>query len=266
MKITSLVENTAGANNVKAKHGLSLYIRTAKHRMLFDLGPDDTVFRNAAALGVDLTAVDTVIVSHGHFDHGGALARFLQVNGTATVYVQAGAFVPHFTRAGLFKIPIGLDASLQADRRIVTLNGDTRLDDELYLFTVPEQPLLRSPMNDVLLDQNGKDAFLHEQDLIVTEGDRNVLVMGCGHAGAANILQKAAPFAPAACVGGFHLYDPVLHRTAPKELLGALAEQLNGSGAAFYTCHCTGKKAYAYLSARMPSLHYLACGETVELP
>ncbi len=261
MKIISLVENVA-SNGCKAKHGLSLYIETKNHRLLFDLGPDETLFENAGRLGVDLRAVDTVIISHGHNDHGGALARFLEINNTAAVYVQAQAFKPHYV-AALIKIPIGLEKPLAQHPQVRLLHGDHKIDNELFLFTVPSHPLLPSPTNNVLYEENARDAFLHEQNLLIFE-DPVTLVMGCGHAGVVNIMEKAKEFAPACCVGGFHLFDPVLRRTAPKELLESIAERLNAyENTRFYTCHCTGEKAFAFLSERVPRLSYLACGQTL---
>ena len=70
MKIISLVENRT-KSDCKAKHGLSLYIETKTHKILFDLGSDDTLFDNAVRRNIDLSKVDTVIISHGHFDHAG---------------------------------------------------------------------------------------------------------------------------------------------------------------------------------------------------
>ena len=84
MKIISLVENTI-KSELKAKHGLSLYIETKKHKILFDLGPDKTLFENAVKRNIDISKVDTVIISHGHFDHGGALKKFLDVNSSANI-------------------------------------------------------------------------------------------------------------------------------------------------------------------------------------
>ena len=91
MKIISLVENRT-KSDCKAKHGLSLYIETKTHKILFDLGSDDTLFDNAVRRNIDLSKVDTVIISHGHFDHGGALKKFLEVNSFAKIYVQKGSF------------------------------------------------------------------------------------------------------------------------------------------------------------------------------
>ena len=64
MKITSLLENTAAHPLVGAEHGLSLYIETEKHRILFDIGQTDLFARNAEALGVDLSQVDLAVLSH----------------------------------------------------------------------------------------------------------------------------------------------------------------------------------------------------------
>ena len=78
MRITSLVENTT-KSELKTKHGLSLYIETKSHKILFDLGSDSTLFENAMKRNIDISKVDTVIISHGHFDHGGALKKFLNI-------------------------------------------------------------------------------------------------------------------------------------------------------------------------------------------
>ena len=67
MRITSLVENTT-KSELKTKHGLSLYIETKSHKILFDLGSDSTLFENAMKRNIDISKVDTVIISHGHFD------------------------------------------------------------------------------------------------------------------------------------------------------------------------------------------------------
>ncbi len=264
MKITALVENTSQCE-LKAKHGLSLYIETRKHKLLFDLGPNRTLFQNAKRRNIDLAGVDAVILSHGHADHGGALRDFLKINPRAKVYVQRKAFAPHYSKTLFLKLPVGIDKGLEAHPQVVLLDGDYKIDDELSLFTVNETGNCHSPANDLLYDQNGKDDFSHEQDLLITE-DRPVLILGCGHAGVVNILGRVKNDPPKACVGGFHLCDPITKKSAPPALLNEMAEALkNYRNTQFYTCHCTGKKAYQYLSEQMPNLSYLSCGETIDV-
>ena len=116
MKAIMLVENQS-VGECKAAHGLSLYIETPDHRLLFDLGPDRTFLENAGKLGVGLEKVDTVIISHGHYDHGGGLEEFLKLNSKARVYIQKNAFEPHYSTAQGKARNIGLKPELASHPR-----------------------------------------------------------------------------------------------------------------------------------------------------
>ena len=65
MRIANLVENELGDTGCESAHGLSFYIETENHKLLFDTSPSEVLIRNAQKLGVDLTSIDTVILSHG---------------------------------------------------------------------------------------------------------------------------------------------------------------------------------------------------------
>lgn len=263
MKITALVENQSQCE-LKPKHGLSLYIETVNHKILFDLGPNDTVFANAEKRGIRLSEVDTVILSHGHIDHGGAMERFLQMNTTANIYAQKMAFEPHYSKSVFGNVDVGIKEELKDHPQVVLLEGDYQIDGELSLFVVPRIEKCRSSANNSLYTKDGRDKFLHEQNLIIYE-DKTALVMGCGHAGIVNILEKAKSFHPEICVGGYHLFNPLTKRTVPESLLKEIANELsNYPDILFYTCHCTGKKAFVYLQQRVKNMNYLSCGETID--
>jgi 7,8-dihydropterin-6-yl-methyl-4-(beta-D-ribofuranosyl)aminobenzene 5'-phosphate synthase len=264
MKITALVENQSKCELV-AKHGLSLYIETQKHKILFDLGPDNTLFENAKTRGIDLSAVDTVILSHAHMDHGGALELFFQINSIAKVYIQRKAFEPHYSRFLLWKVNIGIDSKLSNHPQIILVDGDYQVDDELSLFTVNSTDKCYSNANDALYTSSGKDDFQHEQNLIIREKSV-ALVLGCGHTGVVNILEKAKLYSPQVCIGGYHLFNPLTKRTVSKKLLNEIAQEMQiYQGLRFYTCHCTGTKAFQYLSRLISDFHYLSCGDTIEM-
>ena len=86
MKITALLENTASDCCMMTEHGLSLYIEAQGKKILFDMGQTDLFYKNALTLGIDLAEVDIAILSHGHYDHGGGLEKFLEINKKAPVY------------------------------------------------------------------------------------------------------------------------------------------------------------------------------------
>ena len=263
MKITALVENRTN-RGLNVRHGLSLYIETAKHKILFDVGPDNTLFENCEKLGVDLLKVDTVVLSHGHYDHGGALEQFLKINNSAKIYAQKKAFDPHYAKRFFVKKDISVDPGLKTRAQMRLLNGDHQIDDELFLFTTPDISKYRSGANDTLYSAAGKDDFSHEQSLMVL-GDTNVLIMGCGHAGIVNILEKASAYKPQVCVGGYHLWNPVTKKTVPDKLLDGIAQELAKYNIRYYTCHCTGSEAHGYLAGRLPDMNYLSCGGVIQL-
>ena len=100
MKITTLMENTASAECYTAEHGLSIFIETKNHVILFDSGASGAFADNAEKLGVDLGKVEMAVLSHGHYDHGGGLLRFMEKNKTAPIYMSACAFEPHLKNGG----------------------------------------------------------------------------------------------------------------------------------------------------------------------
>lgn len=273
MILTSLVDDISSYKGLVARHGLSFFIVTESHYILFDFGPDGSALkRNAAALGVDLSLVDMAFLSHGHLDHGGGIEYFLSVNKTAPIYCKENAFEQHLSKHGLFRVKIGLPEYLKKSDRFIFVKNFSRIDDELTVFSGVVDKELHSPANDnleVRLSGGGgrvKDNFSHEMNLVITEGNKKFLIMGCGHCGAANILKKAESCASSkmtAVIGGFHLIGQSI---APDKLMLDLADCLLKSSATFYTCHCTGAAGFNVLKTKMGKrLEYIACGDTLKL-
>ena len=116
MKITVLMENTAISPAFATEHGLSLYIETGKHKILFDAGQSGAFADNAAALGIDLQGTDLAILSHGHYDHADGLPVFLQRNSHAKIYVNEHAFLPCYHGRDRY---IGITPQLRGCDRLV---------------------------------------------------------------------------------------------------------------------------------------------------
>lgn len=257
MLITALAENTSAREEIGCEHGLSLYIRWQGRTILFDMGQGDLFARNAAALGLELRQVDWAVLSHGHYDHGGGLARFLQENDTAPVYVNPFAFQPHYNARGK---EIGLDPALASHPRLVFPQGDCPLCEGAWLLRPRRQrrrPLdsagLTAEVDGVLQPED----FRHEQYLLLEEDGKRVLFSGCSHNGAAEIVDW---FRPDVLVGGFHLMRRPLDRA-----LVDTARDLERLGAAYLTCHCTGEAQYGFLRPYLSRLRYLSAGMTAEV-
>ncbi len=264
MRITVLTENTACSPLVKAEHGLSLYIETGAHRILFDMGQSDLLLQNARALGVDLSQVDLSVLSHGHYDHGGGLSAFFTVNEKAPVYVNRSAFEKHYRKDGTY---IGLDPALQTCKRLVLTEECYEIDGTLSLFAcnLRQKPYGLDTAG-LLMERDGEavpEDFRHEQYLLVREGERRILISGCSHKG---ILNVAHWFAPDVLIGGFHLNKNDPETPRGKAVLDDITARLSAGNTACYTCHCTGVPQYEYLKTKMGDrLGYLACGATVEI-
>ena len=257
MKITALTENTSHSPDIECEHGLSLYIETGGIRILFDAGQTDLFARNAEKLGIDLGAVDIFVLSHGHYDHGGGLAKFLEINKTAPVYMSRYAFEPHFNGEKY----IGLDPALQNNKRIIFTDGTREIFPGITLFS-PEgrdkkYDLGSFGLTAVKEGQTVADDFRHELFAEITENDRKILFSGCSHSG---IMDIARWFNPDVLAGGFHF-----SKLDMDETLAGYAKILDSTGIKFITCHCTGTDRYEYMKPYMKNLGYISAGETVEI-
>jgi len=254
MKVVSLLENTAKNESLRFAHGLSLYIETPKHKILFDMGPDEGFVENAKALGVDLSAVDIAFLSHGHYDHGGGLEAFLAVNDTAHVYIREDAFGDFVATEEEGLRYIGIDEAVKESGRIVLTGETCPIDDELLLFSdVPRDFDTGAASGKLFCRTPGgllPDGFTHEQDLLITVGGKAVLVAGCAHRGIVNILNGAKARLgrlPDATFGGFHLFQLAEGDPNSDKVIDMTAQALLPGHTVYHTGHCTGEYAYERL-------------------
>lgn len=302
MKVVTLMDNVACSPDFVAEFGLSYYIETERHRILFDSGSTRLFAENAKRLGIDLSTVDIAILSHGHFDHGGGLMHFLSVNSKAKVYVARDAFEEYFNAQNEY---IGLSSELAQSDQIIFVDEGTDIDDGVSIVRPgreDEAYALKHPIEAYGLKvyRNGsvvEDDFSHELYLVLKAPieksgcgkesenapeasqsetsqskaaqpkaaqpeEKTIVFSGCSHRGILNIMSW---FEPDVLFGGFHLFRVDTYGEGA-EKLRAIAEELLRYRAMYYTCHCTGVSQYEFLSSLMEDrIRYLAAGDIVEL-
>lgn len=271
MKIINLVENTK-KNECLNEHGLSFYIETEKHKLLMDTGASDLFLQNAEILGVDLTQVDTVILSHGHYDHSGGLLAFAKIDPKAKIYLKDTADGDHYHLDPEEKRYIGIDPKIMKLPQVIAVSDDLKLDEELSLMTGFDGKRNPSWSNEKLKKKTGdvyvQDKFEHEQCLVLTQGERKILFSGCAHNGILSILDKYHKHFgeyPDTVISGFHMMKKTQYTPDEVEYIRHTAYELLKTKALFYTGHCTGQAAFEIMKEIMGDrLQELYSGMRVE--
>ena len=277
MRIINLIENTEGPSGCAYAHGLSFYVETKKHRMLLDLGPSGETLQNAQILGIDLKKVDTVILSHGHYDHSGGILPFAGINDQALIYMQETAVGDYFSDRGKSAPEryeyIGIDKDIAKLPQVRFLQGDNQLDEELELFTIKNRSHKLPSSNKRILVRKGDllqcDDFVHEQFLVIRQGKTRILMSGCAHSGILSIMDAFCDKygkEPDLVISGFHLMKKAEYTGDEIREIEEIAEELKKYSTWFITCHCTGLPAFDRMKAIMgDQLTYVHSGEEIDI-
>ena len=232
MKWTVLVENTVQKRGILAEHGLSVLVETADRRILFDAGQTDVFLKNALLLKLSLDDLDGVVLSHGHYDHGGGLEYLSALKMDAdlsvpTIYVGAGAFSEKFSKEkdGSFR-NIGISKGLTETLQVEETEGMKEIFPDVFLVSrIPKgadfegvSPVFYRTQEEQLIPDDMQD----EQVLVIRDGGKIHVIAGCCHMGFVSCLRYVREKFPEEAFGtvlaGMHL------RSASCERLNATIE------------------------------------------
>ena len=246
-RLTILCENAVGIPfGVVGEHGFACLVETRSAAYLFDTGQGMGIVPNALALRKDLSEIDAVLISHGHYDHTGGLPAVLKLRGPVDVRAHPGIFARRVWTNGAERRDVGIPyrrsylESLGARFRLET--GWVEAGPGVFLTgEVPrETPFEGGDPHMALVAPDGStrpDPLLDDLSMVVAADSGLVLVLGCAHAGMVNILRHVRrllyttdDLVRERAAEAIAAVAAVLERTAPaklSELVAALLWTLN---------------------------------------
>ena len=256
MKLTILVDNNTYIDQyLLGEPALSFYIEDGENKVLFDTGYSDAFIKNAKALGIDLSEITSVALSHGHVDHTGGIPYLAEEFETKNIPMYAHPKA--FEEKRMDGVQTG--APLRAEE--VEKLFDLRLSAEpvqitpniMFMGQIPQYFDFESRVMTGYVLRDGEfvpDYDIDDTALVYTGKEGLYIITGCSHAGICNIVKYAQKLTGvekiAGIIGGFHLFkvDDRLENTIN------YLESLNVSS--FNPCHCVSLFARAEMLKRFP--------------
>ncbi len=278
-KITTIAENYAGKPYLTGEWGFSAFVETKDVNVLCDAAVGTAATTNAEWLGVDLTRVDKIVLSHSHFDHTEGLPlalrkihKDIEVIGAPDLFEGAKYSVDGRVRPKLF---IGIPyqrpflenwgARFTLTREPMKLAANVMTSGEIPLVTDFE----KVGEDYLVIETNGKmvkDDFIDDRFLVVTTSKGLVVILGCAHRCLINSLYHAKKVTGVdkihTVIGGCHLVDASEERIM--KTISALKElQVERVGVS----HCTGLRAGAMMAHELGDRFFFnTSGTTVSVP
>lgn len=275
IRLTTLTENTANYG-LLGEWGLSILVEADGLRILMDTGLSYTAVHNAQLMGIDLTGIDRIVLSHGHADHTGGLRDVLRIKRKVEVIAHPDIWASKYTRryGGNTEHHIGIPYSRE---ELESLGAQFNLTAEPFrisehIMTTGEIPLeteYESVENNLFVKKDGvlqQDPLADDLALVINTEFGLVVVLGCGHRGIVNTLRHAQKLTGNstvyAAIGGTHLI------LASDERIGKTAAALKDMGIKkLGVSHCTGFNASAQLAREFQGVFFLNnAGSRITLP
>ncbi len=271
MKITVLIENSAIDSSFKTEHGISFWIETETGKVIFDAGQSEKVKFNIEKLKIPVESANALVISHGHYDHTGAVKYILSTNPNIKIYLHPQALEPKYGCKFGFSRYIGISeenksAILEKKENIIYTESPTKIIDRIYV-TGPIPRIIDFEQVDKLLYKDRRckehDEVIDDQAIYIETDKGIVVLLGCAHSGPVNTVEyirKLKAQKIYAVIGGTHLMS------ADKTRIEKTIEYFESIDIKIFApCHCTGASAIDIIKSSLPEkFSQCATGMTFE--
>ena len=252
MKLTVLVDNNTYIDRYYyGEPALCCCLEDGDRKLLLDTGYSGVFLDNAKKLGVELSDVTDIVLSHGHNDHTGGLHAFFEAFPQSHVRVVAHPAVFEAKRddTGLsIGSPIGME-QVRAHAELVLTEKPLQLSENVsFLGAIGRVTAFEKKTVGYRLTKDGwlEDDLPEDTALSLRVADGQFLLLGCSHSGVCNIAETAMRCFPdrriTGLLGGMHLFDVDERTEKTRDYLEALHM------GTIYPCHCTSFAVRAFLS------------------
>ncbi len=261
LKITIVVDNEA-ADGFRSEHGLAISIATGNETIIFDSGQGEAFLDNLSRLGLSLNQITKLVLSHGHYDHTGAVKDIVDGADYLSVYAHPDFAKQRYSiHAGKEPKDISIngeqkDALEQLPKEQAFLAKEP-LEITANVYTTGEIPRVNRYENTggpFYLDANKsvKDLILDDQSVCIKTNLGIVVITGCCHSGIINTLDYVSQLFDEnihMVIGGLHLNSASDQRV--KHTIDSFRKH---NVKKIIPCHCTGIDVVNRLKRELGSL------------
>ena len=256
MRLKVLVDNNTIIDEYYwGEPGVCYYIEDGEEALLFDVGYSDLVIKNAAAMNIDLSQLNTIVLSHGHDDHTRGLKSLLEIKKSEAIEIIAHPHALNYKECDGLKISAPFTRTELAEKcQLKLTQTPVKITENItFLGEIPRvmafekpDPIGKQQVGDDLVDD-----YLLDDSALVYQGEAGIFIItGCSHSGICNIIEYAKTVTGdqrvCGVIGGFHLFE------VNDRVVRTIEYFKNNQIEQIYPCHCTAFAVKAAIHTHIP--------------